>query len=129
MMAVVSSSHLPGLARQAGQAGSAGAVWPGLPAGSPAGVLDLLALRPRQVACPKDVPLGNATRLVELGGGRLVLRRYYAGAPGRPWLRAHGAAAPGRHRGQPIAVLHVAGKVARQLVSSLAAAHAPAGPC
>lgn len=40
----------------------------------------MLGLRPQMVTCLKDVPLGNASWLVEVGGGRLVLRRYHAGA-------------------------------------------------
>ncbi len=59
MMALVSSTH---------------------PLRPPGPVLDLLDLRPRQVACLKDVPLGNASWLIEAAGGRLVLRRYHAGA-------------------------------------------------
>jgi Ser/Thr protein kinase RdoA (MazF antagonist) len=48
--------------------------------GPPSRVLDALGLRP-PVTCLKDVPPGNASWLVEdRGGGRLVLRRYYAGA-------------------------------------------------
>jgi len=31
------------------------------------------------VTCLKDVPLGTASWLVEVGGGRLVLRRCHAG--------------------------------------------------
>jgi Ser/Thr protein kinase RdoA (MazF antagonist) len=77
MMAVVFFSHRPGLPWRAGPVRS---VCPGMPAGPPAGVLDLLGLRPRRVACQKDVPLGNASWLVEVRGGRLVLRRYHAGA-------------------------------------------------
>jgi Ser/Thr protein kinase RdoA (MazF antagonist) len=49
-------------------------------AGPPGRVLDALRLRP-PVSSLKDMPLGNASWLVEdHGGGRLVLRRYHAEA-------------------------------------------------
>jgi Ser/Thr protein kinase RdoA (MazF antagonist) len=52
-----------------------------VPAGVPADVLDVLSLQPRRITALKDVPGENGSWLLELrDGGRLVLRRYHAGA-------------------------------------------------
>jgi Ser/Thr protein kinase RdoA (MazF antagonist) len=58
-------------------------------AGPPGHVLDALRLRP-PLTCLKDTPLGNASWLIEdQSGGRLVLRRYHAGATPRDLAYEH----------------------------------------
>jgi hypothetical protein len=49
--------------------------------GIPDQVIDLLGVRPRRITVLKDVPLANASWLVEAADKQpLVLRRYHAGA-------------------------------------------------